>query len=100
DADAIAEGADGARRIAAPPQPREGRHARVVPAVDEAALDELEQLALADHRVVEVEAGELVLMRPRLRPVHRLEQPVVELAVVLELERAERVRDALDGIRE
>ena len=60
------------------------------------SLHEPQQLALAHHRVGQVQAGELDLLRPRAPAV--LEQPVVERAVVLELERAERVRDALDGV--
>ena len=50
------------------------------------------------HRVGQVEARELDLPRPgRHRQV--LDEPVVERPVVLELERAERVRDALDRVR-
>ncbi len=61
--------------------------------------DELQQLALAHHRVGQVQAGELDLLRTRR---HRQvgEQPVVERPVILELERAQRVRDLLDGVRD
>ena len=61
--------------------------------------DELQQLALAHHRVGEVQARELDLLRPRR---HRQvgQQPVVERPVILELERAQRVRDLLDGVRD
>ena len=67
--------------------------------VDVLLDDELQQLALAHHRVGEVQAGELDLLRPRR---HRQvgEQPVVERPVILELERAQRVRDLLDGVRD
>ena len=51
--------------IAAAPHPDDRRHARIVPARDVPFLDEREQLALAHHRVGEVEPGELDL--PRLR---------------------------------
>ena len=46
----------------------------------------------------QVEPGELVLVRAR---GHRqvVDEPVVERPVVLELQRADRVRDALDGVR-
>ena len=56
-----------------------------------------QQLALAEHRVVELEARELGLLG---RPLEAgfVDQPVVDVVVVLELERAERVRDALDGV--
>ena len=61
------------------------------------AAHELGEHALREHRVGEVEAGELVLMRVR---GHRqiVEEPVVERPVILELEGADRVGDALDGI--
>ena len=65
----------------------------------EPLLHELQQLALAHHRVGEVEAGELDLARlaRHRQVVHR---PVVERPVILELQRAERVRDVLDGVRD
>ena len=103
----IPEGADRLGRHAAPPQPGDRRHARVVPAAHVAALHQLEQLALAHHRVVEVAARELVLVRPRRRAARAsarvlpvIHHPVVERAVVLELQRAEGVRDPLDGVLE
>ena len=58
-----------------------------------------EQAPLAHHRVVQVEARELVLVRHRRRPAV-LDEPVVQRPVILELERADRVRDALDGVGE
>ena len=84
---------------AAPAQADDRRHARIVPARDVLLDDELQQLALAHHRVGQVEAGELDLLRARR---HRQvgEQPVVERPVILELERAQRVRDLLDGVRD
>ena len=96
DADAVAEVADGFRRVAAPPQARERGHARVVPAADVPAFDQLEQLALAHHRVAEIQPRELDL--PRVIDAERVEIPVVERPMVFVFERAERVRDALDGI--
>ena len=53
---------------------------------------------LRQHRVGQIEPRELVLMRPR-RHRQVVEEPVVERPVVLELERADRVGDALDGVR-
>ena len=84
-------------REAAPADARDRGHARVVPAAHAAVLDELQQEALREHRVGEVEPRELVLARPR-RHRQVLEEPVVERPVVLELERADRVRDALDRV--
>ncbi len=99
-ADDVAEGADGLGPVAAPAQAGQGRHARVVPAAHGAAGDQLQQLALGHHRVVEREAGELVLARARRPRPGVVEHPVVQLAVVLELERADRVGDALDRVLE
>ncbi len=62
DADAGGEEADAFGRVAAAAQAGDGGHARVIPARHVFLLDQLEQLALAHHRVVEVEAGKLVLV--------------------------------------
>ncbi len=97
DADALAEIADRRRRVAAPADAGERRHARVVPARDDAVLHETQQLALREHGVGDVQARELDLAR-RV-DAERGDEPVVERAVVLELERADRVRDALDRVR-
>ena len=88
--------------VAPPAHPGDRRHAGIVPAGDVAVLDQAEQLALAQHRVVEVEAGELDLLGPAepvaLGHAGVLDHPVVQLPVVLELEGAEGVGDALDGV--
>ena len=65
-AGALAQQADRLRRVAAPAQPGDRRHARVVPAVDDLLVDELPELSLARDHVADVEARELVLVRPRL----------------------------------
>ena len=62
------------------------------------AAHKLREHALGQHRVGEIEAGELILVRPR-RDREVLDEPIVERAVVFELKRANRVRDALDGVR-
>ena len=98
DADALGEVADRLRRVAAAAEPGEGRHPRVVPAPDVPLLDQPEQAALAHHRVGEVEARELDLLR--VVDLERLAHPVVERPVVLVLEGAERVRDPLDRVRQ
>ena len=79
-------------------QAAQGRHARIVPAGHQAFFDELQQLALAHHRVAEAQAGELNLAGQRAREVERLEHPVVERPVDLELERANGMGDALQII--
>src|SRR5262249_46910790 len=97
DADPLAEGPYGLRRVAAPADAADGRHARGVPAADVTALHQLQQLALAHHRVGEVQPGELDLLRGV--DTEFTDVPVVQRAVVLELQRANRMRDALDGVR-
>jgi hypothetical protein len=72
-ADARAEVADRFRRVAAAAQSGDGRHARIVPAVDVVLRHELQQLALAHHREVEVQARELDLAR-RVRSHSRTTQ--------------------------
>src|SRR5215510_735972 len=97
-ANALDEVADRLRRHAAPAQPRDRRHARIVPAFDMAVANELGEHAFRQHRVGQVEASELVLPRPR-RHLDVIKEPVVKRPVVLELERADRMRDVLDRIR-
>ncbi len=95
-ADALGEVADRFRRVAAAAQAHERPHARVVPAGDEALLDELEELPLGHDGVREVQAREFDLLW--MMHAELVEVPVVERPVVLVLERADRVRDALDRI--
>ena len=97
DADAPDELADAFRRHAAPAQAGQGRHARIVPAGDMALPDQPDQPALRQHRMAEIEPGELILIRPRRRR-QVFDQPVVERPVVLELHGADRVGDMLDGV--
>ncbi len=112
-ADALREEAKALGGEAAPARPDEGGHARVVPALDVFFLDELDQFPLGQHDVCEIEPRELDLPRQRplqeAGPLHAvvsgpvlgeaLVEPFVERAVVLELERAERVRDVLERVR-
>ena len=99
-ADARAEVADRFRRVAAAPQAGDGRHARIVPSGDVPVLHELQQLALAHHGVVQVQPRELDLLRPIVARTDVSTQPVVERPVILELQRAQRVRDALERVRQ
>ena len=103
DADAGAEVANGFRRVPAPPDAGDRRHPRIVPSRDELLLDQREQLALAHHRVIQIEPREFDLPRPRPERgvlADAVHHPVVERTMILELERAQRVRDALDRIRD
>ena len=73
-------------------------HAGIVPPAHPAFVDEAQQKALGKHGVGQVEPRELVLPRPRGHG-QVLEVPVVERTVVFVLQGADRVGDALDGIR-
>ena len=97
-ADALDEFPDRRRRHAAPLQAGNRRHARIVPAGDMAAAHEFGQHPLGEQRVGQIEAREFILMRLR-RHRQLVQQPVVERPVVLELQRADRMRNALDRVR-
>jgi hypothetical protein len=97
-ADTLAKGADGLGGEAAPPHTRQGRHARVVPGSYVPPFHELLQLALAQHRVGEVEARKFDL-RGVAGERESVEVPVIERPVIHELERAYRMRDPFDGVR-
>lgn len=96
-ADAVAEVADRLGRKAAAAQAAQRRHARIVPAGDDALLHELAELALRHDRVVDAKAGKLNLAR-LARHGNIVHDPVVERAVRLKLQRAQRVRDALERV--
>ncbi len=96
-ADHLAEIADGLRGVTATAKTTEGRHARVIPPIDVLLVDQLLELALAGHGIAQVEAREFVLARPgRHRQV--IEEPVVQRAMTFELQGADRMGDAFDGI--
>ena len=69
-----------------------------IPAKNMAVADELRQHALGQQRVGQVQPGEFVLVWFRW---HRqlVEQPFVERPVVLEFQRADRMRNAFNGVR-
>ena len=96
---ALHEVAQGRRRIAAPAHAGDGGHAGVVPAADHAVGDHHPELALARDGVGEIQARELDLPGTVRRP-ELVEKPVVQRTVILELERAQRVRDVLERIRQ
>ena len=87
------------RRVAAAAHTGDRRHTRIVPAAHVPSLDEFTQLTLARDRPREIEPCKLDLTRTRpCGKTERLEQPVVEWAVLLKLKRAQGVRNALNGI--
>ena len=93
-----AKAAQRCRRHAAPTQTGNRQHSRIVPTVDELLVNKLDEFALAHDGVGQIEAGEFVLMRTRLRNFERVENPIVKRPVNLELQRANRMRDPFDVI--
>mmetsp|Transcript_23033 Transcript_23033/g.50504 ORF Transcript_23033/g.50504 Transcript_23033/m.50504 type:complete len:422 (-) Transcript_23033:839-2104(-) len=98
DADGGAEGVDGGGGRPPAPQPAEGEQAGVVPPVHVLVRHQRVQLALAQHRVRDVQPR--VLPHVRQVRVQALQQPVVGGAAALKLERAEGVGDVLEGVHD
>ena len=85
------EVSDALRGVAPPAHTDEGGHPGVIPAVDETALHQLQQLSLTHHRVGEIEPIKLILARAILA-ILRLEEVnevVVKGAVGDKLERTD-----------
>mmetsp|Transcript_40777 Transcript_40777/g.81700 ORF Transcript_40777/g.81700 Transcript_40777/m.81700 type:complete len:437 (+) Transcript_40777:165-1475(+) len=102
DSDSLTEELQRSWCVTPSPDPRDGWHARIRPAVDVLALDELNQLALRQNGVLEVEARELCLARvacDQVRVLQFVQNPVVERAMVFKLEGAQRVRDLFQSVR-
>ncbi|MNS42730.1 hypothetical protein D3C72_751140 [compost metagenome] len=101
-ADAFSEELDRFRCVATTTDTDDGRHARIIPAVDDFFFYQLQQFALAGDRVGQVEACEFVLMRQRLAEEAAfscaLQYPVIEGTVILEFQGADRVRDVFDRV--
>ena len=95
-ADGGAEIANGLGRVAASPQPGERRHARIVPTAHMAILDQLQQLSLTQQRVGNVQSVKLDLLRRE--NVQLLNEPVVQRAMIFELQRADGMGDLLAGV--
>ncbi len=96
-ADAPNEVADRLRWHAAAAQAGQGRHARIVPAIHDAAPYQIRQVAFGKYGVTEIEAGEFGLAGPR-RDRQVVEEPVVQRTMVLEFQGTERMRDMLYGV--
>ena len=97
DSDGSAEIADCFRRVAAAADAAQSGHAGIVPAADALLLHQLQQLALAQQRVGQVEAIELNLLRRK--DAQLLDKPVVERAMVLKLQRTHGVRNFFERVR-
>ena len=101
-ADALGEQTKTFRREAAAARADERGHPRIVPSIDVATLHQFEEHAFAHHRIQEIQPCKFILLRQRTLQKARLRQaldhPVIERPVVLELERAKRMRDALQRV--
>ena len=95
-ANRLAEVADRLGRVTAAPQAANRRHAWIVPARHVTFVDQLQQPPLAHHRVGQIQPGELDL--DGMVDLQLIEIPVVQRSMVLEFQRANRVRDALDRV--
>ena len=96
---ALAEVADRLRRVAAAAHAGDRRHARVVPAADVAVLHQLRAACACSSRCRSGSAGRTRSAAGATAAGQLVDEPVVERPVVLELQRADRVRDPLDGVR-
>ena len=97
DAHAGKEVLNGLRRIAAAAHGGQGGHARVVPAGDLALFHQAAQVALGHDGAGQVEPGELDLARRMLKS-GLAHHPVVQRAVDLIFQRAQRVGHALQRV--
>ena len=97
-ANALAELANRRRRVAAATESAQRGHPRVIPAIHVLLVNQLLELALAGHGVVQVQAGKFVLTRMR-RHRQIVQEPLVQRAVIFKFQGANRVGNALDGIR-
>ena len=95
--DRAAEIANRFRRIAAAANTADGRHARIIPAAHMIFSNQLQQLALAEQGVSHVQPVELDL--PGVKDAQVVHKPVVKRSVIFELQRADGMRNAFDGIR-
>ena len=88
---------DGGGAVTAAAHGGERGHAGIVPTGDHAFFHKTAQVALGHHRAGEVQAGELDLAR-RMFKAGLAHHPVVQGAMDLVFQRAEGMRDALDGV--
>ena len=97
-ADPLAEIADGRGGVATAAQAAQRGHTGIVPAGDVVLLHQLAQLALGHNGVVDVQPGELDLAGLVVRNGHVVDHPVVQGTVLLILQRAQAVGDALQRV--
>mmetsp|Transcript_44030 Transcript_44030/g.60128 ORF Transcript_44030/g.60128 Transcript_44030/m.60128 type:complete len:426 (-) Transcript_44030:273-1550(-) len=94
--DGVTELVQGACRVAPAPEPFDSRHARIIPPVKELGLDQLQQLALGQEHVLDIEPGHLV--DHGLEHAEMVQQPVVGLTPGLKLECADGEVHPLEGV--
>ncbi len=92
-----AERADRLRRKSTPANAGERGHARVIPPAHMLLLHQLQQFALAQQRVRQVQPVELNLLRWENSQL--LDIPAIQRLVIRELQRAHRVRYVLNRVR-
>ena len=98
-ADALTEVTDRLRCVAPPAHAGDGGHPGIIPSLYVFLHDQLDQPSLAQDRVAQVETGELDLLRMIFHS-QLVQKPIVQGAVVLEFQGADRVGNPLNGIRE
>ena len=106
--DLVHERADRLRGITATTQTAHGRHAWIVPTCYQTFFHQLQHLTLRHHRIRDIEAVELTLLRTVVRAVRRqtaevltrdlIQEIVVQRTVHLELERTDTMRHAFEII--
>ena len=74
-----------------------GWHAGIIPTVHMPFSHQLSQFTLAHHRVLQIEAGKFNLLRTT-SDADVVQHPVIERAVILKLECAQRVGNTLERI--
>src|SRR5262245_56069445 len=82
------------RRVAASTHTRQRGHARIVPTVYVAFLDQSQQLSLAKDRICEIKPVEFKL--PGREDPELFYEPVIQRSIVFEFKSANRVSHLLD----
>ncbi len=96
-ADALGEFPQPFWRITTTTHAGNGGHARVVPAADALLVDQLQQLALAGNRVVQLQPGKFGLLRVA-GDGDVVQHPVVQRAMVFKFQRAQGMGDAFQCV--
>ena len=96
--DFLAKSADCLRCIPSAADSRNGRHSRIIPAVNHAVVHKSLQISLRHYRIRQVQSRKLNLLRRSAPPANFRKNPVVKRSVVLELECADGMRDSFNCI--